>query len=394
MLIDKVSKIRDNFAEYTDVLAEHTGDFVEQSIGNRISQKYEAPQLMGKPEMNTWYRIPIETALSGDGSEYHIYIKKRRTKNLCIFFSGGGVAWDKNMASQPVTGGRVAAGAPNYYWSNLRPFTQIMNINIGITENRARNPFHGWNFGIIPYSTGDFHIGNNELLFEDNGEKKKLHFCGYHNFRLSMDEIKRQFPKAEHILIAGESAGAFAVPALTEEIIEDYYPECEDISVFSDSALLKRKNWKETLEDVWKAPERIVCSQHSENITLDWYDSLMKKMGKRCHYFYASSVEDYLLSSFQNEIDHGVFETNEEAQKRYFNDLKEMHEEFSSLSQPVNFFYYDWKNPLYTKGGSVHTAVRQPYFYQKSQGVTTMAHWLHEGVKDHRFNVGVNLLLK
>nr|MCR4674146.1 pectinacetylesterase family protein [Lachnospiraceae bacterium] len=272
---------------------------------------------------------------------------------------------------------------------------QIMNINIGITENKQRNPFHGWNFGVIPYSTGDFHLGNHSLSYEDeNGEKQKLYFCGYHNFRLSMEMIKKQFPKAERILIAGESAGAFAVPALAKEIIEDFYPECEDITVFSDSALLLRSNWKETLQDVWKAPKNTVESLHSENITLDWYEDLMKKMGQRCRYLYASSIEDYLLSSFQNEIDCGIFETNEEAQKKYYQDLKVMHEKLSSLSEPMHFFYYDWKNPLYTKGGTVHTAVRQPYFYQKSQGVTTMAHWLNEAVQDHSFNVGVNLLLK
>ena len=56
--------------------------------------------------------------------------------------------------------GTVAAGAPNYYWNNLRPFTQFMNINIGITEtDTARNPFDDWNFVVITYATGDFHVG-------------------------------------------------------------------------------------------------------------------------------------------------------------------------------------------------------------------------------------------
>ena len=41
-----------------------------------------------------------------------------------------------------MTGGKVAAGLPNYYWNNLRPFTQIMNIHTGITEiGNPRNPF-------------------------------------------------------------------------------------------------------------------------------------------------------------------------------------------------------------------------------------------------------------
>ena len=76
-------------------------------------------------------------------------------------FSGGGVAWDEYTAARPVTGGKMAAGLPHFYWNNLRPLTQLMNIHVGITdENNAQNPFNEWNFVIITYSTGDFHIGN------------------------------------------------------------------------------------------------------------------------------------------------------------------------------------------------------------------------------------------
>ena len=44
------------------------------------------------------------------------------------------MAWNAYSASRPVTGGRIAAGVPNFYWNNLRPFTQVMNIHFGITE--------------------------------------------------------------------------------------------------------------------------------------------------------------------------------------------------------------------------------------------------------------------
>lgn len=393
MLTDKVSKIKEGVANYKEELVEHTGDFLERSIGNRIADRYEAPVLEEKPILDTWYQMPIKEGKTGDGSEYHIYIKKRRTKNLCIFLSGGGVAWNEQMAAAPVTGGRVVAGAPNYYWNNLRPFTQLMNIHIGITENRPRNPFHGWNFGVIPYATGDFHLGNNELTYRDEEEKEqKLHFYGYENFRMGMKQIKTLFPNAEHLLIAGDSAGAFAAPILAEVILSEFYPVCQDATVFSDSAMLKRNNWDYTLKEVWNAPKFVREAQHTDNITVDFYEDLMKKMGNRCRYLYASSVEDYLLSSFQNEIDGGEFETNEAAQKKYRKDLKEMHQKLCSLSQPMHFYYYDWRSPILTKKGTVHTAVRQPFYYQKSQGVTSMAHWLSEAVKDHPFDIGLNLL--
>ncbi len=120
-----------------EAISIRVGDFVENSIEKQIiHSRKEAPYLEGEPEQDTWYRVAIPEGITGDGSEYHIYIKKGSGKNLCVFLSGGGVAWNEYTAARPVTGGKVAAGLPNYYWNNLRPFTQIMNIHAGIMENR------------------------------------------------------------------------------------------------------------------------------------------------------------------------------------------------------------------------------------------------------------------
>ena len=392
-LLEKAADIKKKLVERGEDLAARTGDFLENSIGEQIESRFEAPEITASPETGVWYKMPIEKGKAGDGSEYHIYIKKHRTKKLCVFFSGGGVAWDEKMAAEPVTGGRVVAGRPNYYWNNLRPFTQIMNINIGITESRRRNPFDTWNFAVITYATGDFHVGTDEMTFYDNeGQKEKLRFRGYRNFTESMQKVRELFPKVEKLLIAGDSAGAFATPALSPVILEQYYPEVEDVTVFSDSALLERADWSDTLHNVWHAPQQIADASHSENLTLDWYEALMKKEGKRCRYLYASSVRDYLLSSFQHDILTGEFKTNEEAQEDYFNRLKKMVEKMSALSQPVHFFLYDWKNPMLAGGGTIHTAVRQPQFYLPGPEGMTMAQWLNDAVHGIPGDAGRNLL--
>jgi hypothetical protein len=53
-----------------------------------------------------------------------------------------------------------------------------------------------------------------------------------------MKVAKKLFPSPEEILIAGNSAGAFAIPALSGEIVDDYYPDAKDITLFSDSGQL------------------------------------------------------------------------------------------------------------------------------------------------------------
>ena len=161
-------------------LQEKIGDRAEQAIGSVIEKTpLEAPELLVRPgtrpayispepEPHQWYRVPVEGAKTADGSEYHIYVKKGASDHLCVFLSGGGIAWNPYTAARPVTGGKVLAWEPNYYWSNLRPFTQVFNIGIGITDNSARrNPFRDWNFVVITYATGDMHLGRNTYTYTD-----------------------------------------------------------------------------------------------------------------------------------------------------------------------------------------------------------------------------------
>ncbi|MBO5998360.1 MAG: pectin acetylesterase [Lachnospiraceae bacterium] len=341
-----------------------------------------------------WYRVNIPDGISGDGSEYHIYVKRAPSKDLCIFLSGGGIAWNEYTAARPVTTPKMLIRLPNYYWSNLRPVTQIMNINIGITQTGSvRNPFNDWNFIVIPYSTGDLHLGNNDFVYHtDNGEENILHFHGYSNFRSAMDAGASFFPEAKRILIAGNSAGAFAVPALAGDIADLYYPDCSDITLFSDSGQLLYKKWKKTLRDVWKTDKRFWSAVHSENITLDFYRALFKKYGNRFRCLYSSSTRDYLLSTYYNDVTNKIYKTDRDVQDAFFAGLQKMIKELKELSEDFGIYIDPWKFP-FTQGGTVHTAVRELYFAFKTVDGITMARWLADAVSGDVYDVGMKLLL-
>ena len=220
--------------------AYRVGDYFENSVSDIIAGTHlGVAKLLDneEPSLNTWYRVDIPQGVTGDGSEYYIYVKKGRSRNLLVFLSGGGVAWNSYTAARPSSGGTITAGMPNFYWSNLRPFTQIMNIRSGITEDiNPRNKFRNFSQVIITYATGDLHVGNNDFEYTDSdGEKDVIHFHGYKNFRYAMEQAKRLFKNPKGLLIAGDSAGAFAVPALAGEICDDFYPECKDVTLLSDS---------------------------------------------------------------------------------------------------------------------------------------------------------------
>ncbi len=377
------------------VFASKVGDLVENRIGRAVEESsFNAEVLPENPETMTWYKVPIEKGMSGDGSEYHIYVKKADPEKLCIFFSGGGVAYNEYMAARPVTGGKVAAGLPNYYWNNLRPFTQIMNINVGITDIISdKNPFRDWSFVVITYATGDFHVGNNELPYTgEDGSENVLHFHGYVNFLESMKVSKSLFPNPSKMLIAGNSAGAFAVPALAGEILDDYYPNTKNITLFSDSGQLLYKNWRKTAKSIWMTKESIWKSIHSENITLDWYKSLYAKYGDRFRYLYSSSVYDYLLSAYYNDIITKQYKTDTEVQKEYKKQLIVMVGELKELTPHFGMFINEWKIPLITMGGTVHTSVREYYFTKFTQDGITMAKWLTDACDGIVYDVGMDLL--
>ena len=367
---------------------------MERSVGERmVRRSLEAPVLTGEMREKLWYKLPIPEGKSGDGSEYHVFLKKADPEKICVFFSGGGVAWNAYTAARPITGGRVLAGDPNFYTHNLRPVTQIANINVGITESgKKRNPFDDWSFLIITYSTGDIHVGNGELPYTDEeGQQQTLYFNGHNNFRAAMDRFHELFPKAGKLLIAGCSAGAFAVPALAGEILEDYYPDCRDITLLSDSGQLECGEWQRIVRDVWQAKEALWRPVDHENLTLCWYRALYRKYGSRFRYLYASSTRDFLLSAYNNDMQNKSFSTDPKVQRQFNRRLKEMIISLHELNPDFGFFIHGIKNPVVAWGGTIHTIVREPYFYRRLKCGVSMADWLSDAVEGSVRNIGVRL---
>ena len=442
-------------------ILEHVGDLLENRIGSTIENgPLEAPLFdpeagaetdsaanedlsresgvkndrgeeasVRLPEKRVWYRIPVREGISGDGSGYHIYLKAGDSENLCIFFSGGGMAWNTYTAAHPASGGKMAAKAPNYYWNNLRPATQIMNINVGITDVLlTTNPFLNWNMIVVTYDTGDFHIGDTEYPYTDEaGEEKILHFHGWRNYQAAMEICRRFFKNPEKLLIAGDSAGAFAVPALSGDILDSWYPECRDVTLLSDSATLIYDGWREIIRNVWHAPEHFWDKIISDDPAGDWYEAFCRKYlrgkqsgagasdqdesagqtaedrvaGRTVRCLYSSSTHDHLLSTYYNDLVNKVYETNEEMQGAYYQHLRAQMKRFREMmgdlqapdGRPVfGMYIHQHKDLLRSRTGTVHTMVRHPAFLIPDRSGMSMAKWLSDAVDGNVYNVGEQLL--
>lgn len=235
-----------------------------------------------------------------------------------------------------------------------------------------------WEIMIFPYEAED-------------GSKQILHFHGHGNFRAGMEAGKQYFPDAEKLLIAGDSAGAFAVPALTREILDDFYPDCRDVTLLSDSGQLFYNRWRTTAREIWKTDASIWRPLKGENITLDWYRDLYRHRGDSLKYLYASSVRDYLLSAYYNDVANKVYRTDAEVQEIFRKQLRHMVRDLKKLTSRFCGVSLRLEKPLFKRGGTVHTAVRHRRFYTKIDGIS-MAQWLAGAVEGNLRDVGLELL--
>lgn len=381
--------------------AYRVGDYFENSVSDMIANTHLGVAKLGdneEPSIGTWYRVDIPQGITGDGSEYYIYVKKGRSRNLLVFLSGGGVAWNSYTAARPSSGGTITAGMPNFYWSNLRPFTQIMNIRSGITEDiNPRNKFKNFNQVIITYATGDLHVGNNDFIYTDSeGKEDVLHFHGYKNFRYAMEQAKRLFKNPKRLLIAGDSAGAFAVPALAGEICDDFYPNCKDVTLLSDSGQFLYDGWRDTARDIWKASDDLWQAITSDNITVDWYKKLYNTYGDKFRYLYSTSTHDYLLSAYYNDVANKVFASDKDIQAEFHEQMKVMLTQLKEINPGFHFYLNNFRNKMVMKsgmkGGTIHTNIRNLNFHLANSEGVSMEKWLYDAMHDKLYDSGMSLL--
>ena len=184
------------------------------------------------------------------------------------------------------------------------------------------------------------------------------------------------------------------MPALAEQVVGEFYPSCHDVTLFSDSAQLLYRGWKRTLRDVWQARRELWMGVNSRSITVDWYRGVCTRQGNRFRYLYSGSVRDYLLSAFYNDVTNKVYDTDSEIQEEYYRQMKRMIVDLRKVSPEFTFYIHDWHRPLSMyRGGTIHTAVRQPEFTLRTQDDVTMAYWLSECVEGRTFDVGMQLLV-
>ena len=346
------------------------------------------PNLKEDPKIGKWYRVYESGMKDSEGNSYHALFKKGSENKVMIYFAGGGVSINEEMARDDTYNTKMVW--PDYL-ANV-----TMNMG-GLASAVEESPFENWTLILFPYATGDFHAGTGEFHYTDtDGKEKILYHNGYNNYTLAMQEImeKAGIENADTVLVTGYSAGGFATALLADDVFTNYFPNAASKNVLVDASLLLYDNWHDVAVNVWESPKEISDKLVSNNLTLDCLRSLHEKYGDDIHLLFDSSTRDGDLAKVQNYFDNGIMDVDEEYGDVYQKILKDTIPMFQEVD--VKLFIWDgvaWYDD--PRNLTAHTIIATPAvwlpFDEQKQSI---AGWLQEAIDGILKDYGVDLIDK
>lgn len=332
------------------------------------------PTLEGEPEIGQWYDVPVEGALSSDGSEWHGIFRKGTENKVVVYFFGGGVS------ITPAT----SEGGTEFYATTM--LAQDFVAQGGIGSSADNNPFKDWSFIVIPYATGDFHAGTG--IYE--GEKTVYH-TGYNNYSAFIEQIKPYVGDPDTLLVTGFSAGGFATALLADDVI-DRFPSAGNITVCVDSSLLLYDGWHDTAVDLWRTPSEISDRLTTDNLVLDSLTALYEKRGDSVKILFDCSYRDDTLIQYQSYIDTGKMDKTRELGDNFQQDLKEMVIALQENIPNVGIYIWSYREDADTHN-TQHTIISSNVFDSLGND-SSVGEWIFDAVNGDVRTYGLELLDK
>ena len=165
------------------------------------------------------------------GKQFSMFTRNGSSNNLMIFLQGGGFC-------SPVVCAAVEEGIPFIPFGILSP-------------SDPQNPVANYNVGYVPYCDGSMMSGDNEVDSDGDGVNDRF-FKGIQNLSASLDVIVQNYPSPEKIVLAGNSAGGYAVH-IALPLVRKLYPQAP-IYVINDSGVgIANPGGMASLFDYWNA---------------------------------------------------------------------------------------------------------------------------------------------
>jgi hypothetical protein len=339
-----------------------------------------------------WRRLSLGgKSLCSDGSEFAIFVKKGKSDNLVIHFSGGGGCWDNITCAHPISLLDLfddSRDLQSFYISSLSRIIPKILTGLNDSENTS-NAFHDWHMVFIPYCTGDLHIGNVTNTYTWEGETFQVHHNGRNNTLAALAWVFSNFKNPGKVLVSGESAGAYASASWTP-YVADHYPN-KKIYQLSDGALLQSLRWKEILDTVWQSES---TSFLHFNISKDIFeDALLHRndsTSRQIKYLHSNTLYDQVLPRFSAVLNHQSTQSDEFI-NNWSTDTRKSMKRLEDSDLDYHYFISDCSyDPV--KHYTPHTLTNVQYYSCKIDQLS-FADWLKKNViEDVSLSVGGRFL--
>ena len=340
------------------------------------------------PKPQTWYRKELAGAMASNGSPYNVTFKKGTVNKLLVFFIGGGASWNEETAMQPMSLSAMLMKKDCYYIPYL-PNVQLGLLHVGFLSPKAdRNPFKDWHILTLPYSTADFHLGNNKFNYQNT---KTLHHSGAKNVDKALEFLKTVVPNdIDNLVIAGVSAGGFGCAAHAPKIAT-MFPRCENIVVYVEGSYLKFDQWPAVAKNVWQVEKELLAAIVSDDMIADLLTYANDKMPKITTFLHALTVWDDTLIKFMNKMKYDKLAITDEG-RMYFHD--NLIKTVATLKNKIpNYHYYLTDYGKKKNGTTAHMfSSSAKLLYGKLEDDTSIADWVTRAIDKQPFNVGQKFL--
>ncbi|MGH2116914.1 pectin acetylesterase-family hydrolase [Aerococcus sp. L_32] len=348
----------------------------------------EYPNLTSNPKVDKMYQVTTSKMKDSEGGSYRAFFKKGKENKLLVYFAGGGVSINSEMAKDDTYNTK---SVPVDYLANI-----TMNMG-GLASSIEKSPYKDWSIIMFPYATGDFHSGRGEFKYIDtDGKEKILYHNGYINYQETMNKIVKVsgIDNPDTVVVTGYSAGGFGAALLADDIFTNYFPHTVNKNVLIDASLLLHKDWKGIATNVWNTPETITNKMKTNNLTLDMLVALREKYGPEIKLLFDSSTRDGDLAKVQNYFDTGIMDVSEKEADIYQTILKETVAEFKK--HDISSFIWDgvkWYDD--PRNLTAHTIISTPLVWGPLESTKqSINQWLLDAINGQPKDYGLELLDK
>ncbi|WNG29791.1 esterase [Cystobacter fuscus] len=182
-----------------------------------------------------WNWVDFPNTQCDEGTPTGLGVNLTHSKNLVIFFNGGGACWDASTCLER----NLSTHGPftKTQFDQLAPRISVGNI---FDRGLASNPYKDWNHFFIPYCTGDLHIGNADNVYTSGSVSVTIHHKGRPNAEAFLARIAATVPEPEQVVVTGSSAGGYGA-VLNYTLVRSHFPKAK-VFLLDDSGPMLRSD--------------------------------------------------------------------------------------------------------------------------------------------------------